>query len=297
LAGGKRQLAKCSWQLLKLTTHNSSLTTHLSSLAHSKLLVMSVIPSENCIQCFFDSETLSSPNLKTSEIEVFYAVTSDLSSEYKYLESYLSQDEKLRADKFHFIEDRNTYISCHGLLRAILSGKLKMNPAEIIINGDKNNKPGLIGNPLYFNVTHVRDAFAFVISNHFYVGIDMEDSSRNIDFIPIINSFFSKKESKFILESPDEVPERFFLIWTRKEALLKALGIGIMTDLTRIEVCKKENTIKKTTFEKNMAYAVSDEHFIYSEKVFGFLLSIALPKRADIILNQINKVNISTLIS
>lgn len=253
--------------------------------------MMSVISYRSCIECSFESKANISANFPLNEIEVYYGITKDLCSEYSNLENYLTQDERLRADKFHFIEDRNTYISCHGLLRSILSKKLKKNPLEIIFLNDKNNKPGLIGNPLYFNITHVRNAFAFVISKHFYVGIDMENADQSIDFIPIINTFFSNEERKFILGSQADAQERFFLLWTRKEALLKAIGTGIITNLPQIEVSEKENIIYKKSFDNLICDSVYNEHFIYSEKVLNYYLSIAIPQKAEIILNQLKEEN------
>lgn len=228
----------------------------------------------------------------SGELEVYYAQTKELSSGYSNLQNLITNDERLRADKFHFIEDRDTFITCHGLLRSILAKKLKKNPFEITFLNDKNNKPGLIGNPLYFNITHVREAFAFAISKHFYVGIDMENADRSIDFIPIINTFFSNEERKFILESQADAQERFFLLWTRKEALLKAIGTGIITNLPQIEVSERENIIYKKLFYNLICDSVYNKHFIYSERVLNYYLSIAVPQKVVIVMNPLNQVNI-----
>ncbi len=254
---------------------------------------MSVISSNSCIQCYFEANVNSSASFPLSELEVFYGITKDLSSTRLDLVNYLTRDEKLRADKFRFTEDRDTYILCHGLLRSILSKKLKKNPSEAVFITDKNNKPGLVGNPLYFNITHNRDAFAFAISKHFYVGIDIENADQNIEFIPIINSYFGNEECKFILESQSDAQNRFFLLWTRKEALLKALGTGIAIDLTQIEVSKNKNKISEESFDNLLCYPVYNEHFIYSRKVTNFFLSVAIPQKAKIILNQINETNMA----
>lgn len=252
---------------------------------------MSIIPSNCCIQCCFEANSNKSANFSAKEVEVFYGITKDIYSIHTDLENYITRDEKLRADKFHFIEDRNTYISCHGMLRLILSKKLNKNPKEIIFLNDINNKPGLNRNPLYFNITHAREAFAFVISKHFYAGIDMENADRRIDLIPILNTFFSNKERKFILESKIDTKKRFFLLWTRKEALLKAIGTGITTNLPQVEVSEKENIIYKKSFNNSICDSVYNEHFIYSGKVLNYYLSIALPQKAVIILNHLKGKN------
>lgn len=251
-----------------------------------------IIPSSRCIKCFFEPGISSSSYFPMDEVEVYYGISNDLHSQYTDLEKYINREESLRANKFRFSEDRYTYICCHGLLRSILSEKLQKNPLEIIFNYDRNNKPGLIGNPYYFNITNDRGAFAFVISKYFYAGIDMEKVNRTIDYLPIINNYFSDKERKIILESNDRAYEKFILLWTRKEALLKALGTGIINNLTQVEVSENENIIYKESFDNQIIEPVYNEHFIYSEKVLKYYLSIAIPQKAVIKLHQINEENI-----
>jgi len=270
-------------KLLKANSrHTSSLPT-----------TMSVIPSSNCIKCSFGSTNKRSPVLPSGEIEVFYGITKDLSSLIPEFETYLSCDEKLRAGKFHFIEDRNTYIACHGMLRMMLSEKLNIEPVDIIIVNDKNNKPFIIGNPIYFNITHVRDAFAFVVSKDFYVGIDIEKASRDINYLSIINSFFSPKERDYMIKSETGFRDRFFLLWTRKEALLKALGAGIVVDLKCIEVSVNSNKISRKSFNDYLTCSISNDHFIYSEKLSEYFLSVAVPQKTKIVMTQIDEMSLN----
>jgi 4'-phosphopantetheinyl transferase len=258
---------------------------------------MSVIPSDKCIKCVFAPNANKASDSDIGELDVFYGITKDFYSEYTDLENYITRDEKSRADRFHFIDDRNTFISCHSLLRSVLSKKLRKNPLEIDIHYDKNNKPGLSGDPLYFNITHSRGAFAFVISSCYYAGIDMENTNRSIDFFPIINSFLSDKERKYILDSNGNTYENFYQIWTRKEALLKAIGTGLTVDMAQFEVSEKENNIYSKSFDNNMDQSVCNEHFIYTAKVSEYYLSIAIPQKAEINLHKINKENIISYLS
>jgi len=253
---------------------------------------MSIIPSTKYIKCSFEPDANRLSDFPLSEIEVFYGITRELYSKRPDLKNYISRDEKLRADKFHYSEDRDTYISTHGLLRLILSKKLRKKPLEVVIHNDKNNKPGLVGNPLYFNITHIRDAFAFIISKYFYAGIDMENADRSIDLMSVINSYFSIDECNYILKSEPNLQENFSLLWTRKEALLKAIGTGIINNLTQIEVHEDENIINKKSFENKLCEPVYNAHFIYSEKVLDYYISIAIPDKVDINLYQINSDNI-----
>jgi 4'-phosphopantetheinyl transferase len=251
--------------------------------------VQQIISSAGCIQCGFESKIIESSDFPLNEVEVFYGFTKNLSSHCLDLVSSLSREEKLRSDRFHFNADRNTYILGHGFLRYILSKKLSVNPVDLILKNDKNNKPGLIGNPYYFNLTHSREAFSFAVSRHVYVGIDIENAVQDIDIIPIINSYFGKEEKEFILGSGTDSHDKFFLLWTRKEALLKAIGTGIVNDLTQISVAAKRNKINKNIFLNDICYPIYNEHYIYSQKIAGFFLSIAIPAKADIVINEIDE--------
>ncbi len=250
---------------------------------------MPVVSSECFIKCCSESGISNSADLPSGKLKVFYGITKKLSSKQMELVNYLTSDEKSRAEKFLFTEDRNTYICCHGLLRLILSREMKIDPLDIFIINDDNNKPGISGDPLYFNITHVRDAFAIVLSEYYYVGIDIENSDQNIDFSTLINSYFGKMERKFILDSETDSKNRFFLLWTRKEAFLKAIGTGIVENLNQIELSGSYNKIDIKPYENLVRHSIYDEHFIYSIKVNNFILSIAVPQKSKIIIQQINE--------
>jgi 4'-phosphopantetheinyl transferase len=258
---------------------------------------MSIIPASKCISCFFEPYTDRSYSFPAGEVEVFYGITKDLCLQKTYLENYLSLEQKIRAGRFHCLEEQDTYICCHGLLRLILSDKLKKDPNDIVLNYDENNKPGLSGNPIYFNITHTNGAFAFVISKYFYVGIDMENTDRSIDFVTIINTYFSNIERNYVLSSGNNKQELFYLLWTRKEALLKAIGTGLTTTLTQFEVSENDNTILTETFDNNVLESIQNEHFIYSEKVLKYILSISIPQKADIYINQVHTKDITYYLS
>jgi phosphopantetheinyl transferase len=260
-------------------------------------LMISVKPSRKFIKCIFEPEIKRSYDFPLSVVEVFYGTTKSLYPKHPELESYISQDEKIRAGKFHISEDRDTYISCHGLLRSVISRKIKKKPSEIVFYYERSHKPGLTGNPLYFNMTHVRGAFAFVISNCFYAGIDMENTDRSIDIMPIINTFFSNEDRNYIFDSGINTQEIFSLLWTRKEALLKAIGTGILNNLAQITVSGKRNIIYRKVFDNHLDKSVSDVHYIYSERLLDYYISVAVPQKTFINITQINEENIISFLS
>jgi 4'-phosphopantetheinyl transferase len=69
------------------------------------------------------------------------------------------------------------------------------------------------------------------------VGIDVERVRPMPDALRLAERFFSTAESDVLKElPPPEQGAAFLNLWTRKEALAKATGLGITNSLTRFEV-------------------------------------------------------------
>lgn len=251
---------------------------------------------DNYIRCRFDETGNNLYDLMDIPVQLYLGRTEDLLSVLPMLVEILSRKELPRADKFHFESDRDTYILCHSLLRKVISNKLLKDPSDVKIIYDINNKPWLKGNPIFFNLSHTRDTFAFAISENFRIGIDLENTDRKIDFKAIIRSVFSIGEEKYILGDKEKSRERFFLLWTRKEAFLKALGTGIIDNLKDVEVFRKVNHLRKESFKNVLDENYLCDHFIYSLKADKNYLSVAIPVKAKIILNHLTPESISGIL-
>ena len=252
---------------------------------------MTFISSRNFVRCGNGSDKNSSTGKSIAVVEAFFAKTKDLVTVYPVLNNYIDKNDKIKADQLHSEDDRMTYLACHTMLRLVLSKKLDIDPGEIFIVTDKNNKPRLPGDTIFFNISHTREAFAFVISDKTNVGIDLEKVDRDIDFESIIKRFFSKREGEFIFESPFDMRNRFFLLWTRKEALLKALGTGIISNLSDIEVFRNDNILDWKLFDNVTDDSAFVDHFIYSNKISDYYVSIAVSEKSKINMNRLDGVN------
>lgn len=229
-----------------------------------------------------------------NSVEVFYCRTRELDSLLEELKKYLSGQEKMRADKFLFDSNRKTYICSHALLRLILSARLHIDPEEIIIVNDSRMKPCLFEGALHFNLTHTREAFAIAVSRKMYVGIDIEDINRQTDITSLIRTCLSEKENEFVTKNKQKERERFFLLWTRKEAFLKAIGIGISTNLSRFETSERKNVFLNDTMGKSGD--LSKIHYIFSQRLHNCYMSVAIPERTPIVVNHLNISNIRSYI-
>ena len=149
----------------------------------------------------------------------------------------LSAQEQARAARFVFERDRHRYIVGRGLLRLRLGGYLDCEAAQVPIVTTRHGKPRLPGAepPLHFNLSHSGALAVLAVSTRFEVGVDVAEL-RDIEE-NLAERFFAPGECVQLRNVPP--PERlaaFFRCWTRKEAFVKALGLGLSLPLDSFEV-------------------------------------------------------------
>jgi 4'-phosphopantetheinyl transferase len=231
-----------------------------------------------------------------SSAEAFLGLTKDFSRDIPCLSDYINMDDLIRSERQHNDADKQTILICYTLLRQILAKRLNIKPDEVSYVISDKGKPGFPGDKLYFNISHTRDAFAFVISKYSPVGIDLEKVNSHIPFETIVKRFFTPGESGFIFKSEKRSRDLFFLLWTRKEALIKSFGTGILPYISSVEVFRPVNYIEKNLDEDLKDIPLADHYYIYSRKLKEYYLSVALAQKATIILKQVAGKDLTTLI-
>ncbi|MCQ3938429.1 MAG: phosphopantetheine-protein transferase [Chloroflexi bacterium] len=155
----------------------------------------------------------------------------------KWFESTLSAEETERAAKFEFPADRHRYVAAHGFLRGVLSRYLKAEPAGLKFSVNSYGKPSLAGHDLEFNLSHSADFALAALTHNRKIGVDVERIRSGISAHVIARQYFSKAEVAELETIPLELRERaFFIGWTRKEAYIKAQGMGLSLGLDSFDV-------------------------------------------------------------
>lgn len=153
------------------------------------------------------------------------------------LEATLSADEKERAARFHFAADRDHFIAAHGYLRDVLTRYLHCEPDQMDFSTNAHGKPSLRGHQWEFNMSHSGDLALIAISQECKVGVDVERIRSGISSHVIAQQYFSKSEVAELQSLPLEQRESaFFTCWTRKEAYIKAQGLGLSLPLESFDV-------------------------------------------------------------
>lgn len=157
----------------------------------------------------------------------------------------LSADERERAARFYFQRDRRRFIVARGLLRTILARYVECAPQEVRFVYGENGKPFLhschTGTDLQFNLAHSHEMALYAVAQGRPVGVDVEYRRRLTDGGRIAQRFFSPDEATLVMDAaPDEQQRAFFQIWTRKEAYIKATGLGLAQALAEFEVAQPQ---------------------------------------------------------
>lgn len=152
----------------------------------------------------------------------------------------LSQQERDRADRFLRPADRARYTASHAALRLILARAVGLDPREIAFTVGAAGKPELDGPARglrTFNLSHSGACALIGLAHGAAIGVDVEAIRPLPDALRIARSHFSRDETEALAASPREAVEAaFFGLWTRKEAVVKALGAGLFLPLDRFSV-------------------------------------------------------------
>jgi len=187
------------------------------------------------------SAPVAAPELAAEEVHVWRASLSTDEATLRNLESTLAEQEKARAARFIFEQDRDRYIAARGILRDVLGKYLRCAPQSIEFDYGSYGKPALAraaSRPVIcFNLSHSHALAVVAIGREREVGIDVELIRPEFAGEEIARRYFSAKEIAELIGLPAELrAEGFFLCWTRKEAYIKAKGDGLQIPLDSFDV-------------------------------------------------------------
>jgi len=170
--------------------------------------------------------------LPHDEIHVWRASLDQVPSLVAELVQTLSADERLRAERYHFARDRQSFIISRSLLRMTLAGYQNMEPGGLQFYYGPYGKLALAEtsttSTLQFNMSHSHKLALFAFARDREVGVDVEYIHHVAEAKQIAERYFSEQEQKALLSLPlSQMYEQFFTYWTRLEAYLKASGDGL----------------------------------------------------------------------
>ena len=177
-------------------------------------------------------------NLELNQVNIWRVSFNHLPDPVQGADTTLSADESQRAAKFRFEMDRIRFVISHIALRDILSRYLHIEPEKISFTVGEYGKPTIISKlKLDINLSHSGDYALIAVARERKVGVDVERFRQELEIEKIAHRFFSKKENAELLSLPsDQQQIGFFNCWARKEAYIKAHGLGLSLPLNSFDV-------------------------------------------------------------
>lgn len=225
------------------------------------------------------SETRHSHEARRPLLDVW---TFDLSAsrvQVERLAALLSQDERERGSRFVRAEHADWFQVAHGRLRELLSSYLSVPPAEIVFARNSYGKPRIASpaTEIAFNLSH-SGAIAAVVVATVEVGIDLE-FVRELDNAAEIEGALAPGEQQALaaLEGHARL-ESFYRCWTRKEAVIKAIGSGLGTPLDSFEVWVTSEPESHITLDLPATMTPTAWRVVSFEPRPEFVGAIAIPR-------------------
>ena len=173
---------------------------------------------------------LIKPELSRAAVHVFLLRAAAFDADE--LMANLGPAEKARAGRLRIAKMRARFVITRAVLKQLLANYLGILPRELELAEGPRGKPA-IGRRyqqkrIEFNVSHAADYALLALSLDNRLGVDIESSSRRVNYQAVAKRFFSGPEKEALKKLPAEAKRAaFFRVWSRKEAILKAMGRGL----------------------------------------------------------------------
>lgn len=194
--------------------------------------------------------------------------------------SVVSPEEHRRVERFHAARDRRQALATRALLRTVLSRyHPAIRPSDWSFEVNAYGRPAIASGldaPLRFNLSHSHGVIALLVAHDIEIGVDIEWRDRAVDVMDLADQVFApveKSDLQFL--SPSHQRDRFFDLWTLKEAYTKARGMGLSIPLSDIAFRFGENGQLATAFAQSLGDVPSRWRFWGLGNAEGFSLAVA----------------------
>jgi len=179
------------------------------------------------------------PTMQAGTVDVWRAEISIDGERLRKLAGTLSDEERARSERLK--RGREDFTAARGILREILGRYLGVKGADIVLREEgRFGKPMLAGDfegALRFNVSHSGRLALYAVCADREVGVDVEEIRSGVEVERIAAQFFSRAETQALRALPQEQRlAGFYHCWTRKEAYVKATGLGLSLPLDSFDV-------------------------------------------------------------
>ena len=190
---------------------------------------------------------------------------------------FLNNNERERYNRFRFEKSKIEFLVGRVLLKKYIADYLAISPTKITFDKNEYGKLYLSHTNrlrckgIKFNLSHSSLMVAMAMTPDHEVGIDVEKCDK--DQLNLAKKFFTPNEVSFIINNKKINQIRsFYMIWTLKEAYIKAKAKGMSIPLKNFSVAV-DNVLQDY---------VTDVKLFHFEPIKDYLLSVAIETKRSL---------------
>lgn len=152
----------------------------------------------------------------------------------------LDPAERTRYAAYRKPEDQRRFLTGRVLARTVVGQRLGVPPGAVQLDatcphcGKPHGRPRVVGAELELSITHAGDRVGLALTTGVPVGLDVEAAGRSSGDDLIRYSLTDSEHAAVAALPPEARATAFFTYWTRKEAVMKATGLGLKLPLRSI---------------------------------------------------------------
>ncbi|MEL1263984.1 4'-phosphopantetheinyl transferase family protein [Pseudoxanthomonas putridarboris] len=192
-------------------------------------------------------------------------------------ETLLSAAERERVARKRRPQDREQLILAYALHRLFLAAIWRIAPQEVPLGRDAEGRPRLGDRGGRTSLSHAAGAAAFAFCSEGVVGIDVESRER-IGAMAEIAGQVAHPDELARLAMPPARDEHLLALWVRKEAFLKAVGVGLVCEMNGFHAA--EGAVLETRLAESEYRDCEGTEALRVQTLplhAGFLLAVAAP--------------------
>lgn len=220
------------------------------------------------------SSVHSLPPLESAEVQLWRINLVDAASPVEENFSLLSPLEQATASRRRAGRTREHFAIGRTCLKILLGNALGVDPGQLILAQGPHGKPEiptLNGNCLQFNVSHAKDTILIALSRQTPVGVDVEYIDLATDIMEVAHANFTENETASLAAIADpEIRRRaFYIYWTRKEAIVKTDGRGLLLPLTSFDVAGESMHLQSVRVSESTSEVQQPKDYFVSDLDLG----------------------------
>lgn len=208
------------------------------------------------------------PPLEDDEVQLWRIDLAAASGAADYFTSLLDSNEQADARRRRAGQIRDHFTIGRACLRVVIGNAQGIDPRDVTIAKGSHGKPetpAIGGRGLSFNLAHSSDTLLIALRQQGAVGVDVEHFGRSIDIMEVAQAHFTEDETNSLaaLTDPEARLTTFYRYWTRKEAIGKADGRGLLLPMASFDVSPASMNshpirVKESRDKEGKLYFVTD---------------------------------------